>query len=100
MAISAQWELVLGNSPLAARLVGIPLTQSYTQSFQPSAGFFYGGFGAIVTPLFGVSEEADGTGTADYSNALGFFVLMWAVLNLFFLLGSLAIYVHPHIPLA
>ncbi|KAH7317883.1 hypothetical protein BKA65DRAFT_557294 [Rhexocercosporidium sp. MPI-PUGE-AT-0058] len=36
-------------------------------------GFFYGGF-------------------VEYNNALGFFVLMWTVLNTFFLLGSLPIY--------
>ncbi|KAH8667605.1 GPR1/FUN34/yaaH family-domain-containing protein [Tricladium varicosporioides] len=64
MVISAQWELVLG--------------------------FFYGGFGAIITPIFGVTESY-GTDTAEHNNALGFFVLMWAVLNIFFLFGSLPI---------
>ena len=51
---------------------------------------FYAGFGAIVTPGFGV-KDSYGTDTAEYNNALGFFVLMWAVLNLFFLIGSLPI---------
>jgi len=76
MVISAQWELVLGNS--------------FGYTALSAFGFFYGGFGAILTPIFGVSD-AYGTDTAEYNNALGFFVLMWAVLNLFFLFGSLPI---------
>ena len=51
-------------------------------------GFFYGGFGAIITPIFGVTE-AYGTDTAQYNNALGYFVLMWTVFNTFFLIASL-----------
>jgi succinate-acetate transporter protein len=51
-------------------------------------GFFYAGFGAIITTSFGVAA-AYGTNTAEYDNALGFWVLMWAVFNLFFLIGSL-----------
>ncbi|RDW77728.1 hypothetical protein BP6252_05781 [Coleophoma cylindrospora] len=76
MVISAQWELVLGNS--------------FGYTALSAFGFFYGGFGAIITPLFGVTESY-GTDTVEYNNALGFFVLMWAVLNLFFFLGSLPI---------
>ncbi|KAI9050583.1 hypothetical protein LZ554_005744 [Drepanopeziza brunnea f. sp. 'monogermtubi'] len=76
MVISAQWELVLGNS------FGYTVLSAF--------GFFYGGFGAIITPFFGVAE-AYGTNSADYNNALGFFVLMWTVLNTFFLIGSLPI---------
>lgn len=37
-------------------------------------GLFYGGFGAIITPLFGV-REAYGEDIASYNNALGFWVL-------------------------
>jgi len=43
-----------------------------------------------VTPFFGV-QNAYSADTAEYNNALGFFVLMWAVLNLFFLFGFLPI---------
>ena len=89
MVVSAQWELVLGNT--------------YAYTVLSAFGFFYGGFGAIITPLFGV-EAAYGSDTAGYNNALGFFVLsesshpkslqflnlaVWAVWNFFFLLGSL-----------
>ncbi|PVH78508.1 hypothetical protein DL98DRAFT_573101 [Cadophora sp. DSE1049] len=61
MVISAQWELVLGNS--------------FGYTALSAFGFFYGGFGAIITPYFGVAESY-GTNTAEYNNALGFFVLM------------------------
>ncbi|CAG8955118.1 hypothetical protein HYFRA_00007133 [Hymenoscyphus fraxineus] len=74
MVISAQWELVLGNS--------------YGYTVLSAFGLFYAGFGAIITPSFGVTD-AYGTDTVQYNNALGFFVLMWSVLNLFFLFGSL-----------
>lgn len=76
MVISAQWELVLGNS--------------FGYTALSAFGFFYGGFGAIITPSFGVKDAYAGD-TAEYNNALGFFVLMWTVLNTFFLLGSIPI---------
>jgi len=76
MVISAQWELVLGNS--------------FGYTALSAFGFFYGGFGAIITPIFGVTDSY-GTDTAEYNNALGFFVLMWAVLNLFFFFGAIPI---------
>jgi len=53
-------------------------------------GFFYGGFGAIITPAFGVSGIY-GADTAEYNNALGFFMVIWTVLNTFFFIGSLPI---------
>ncbi|KAI4158423.1 MAG: hypothetical protein LQ342_007464 [Letrouitia transgressa] len=74
MVISAQWELVRGNT--------------YAYTVLSAFGLFYGGFGAIITPLFGVTASY-GDDTVEYNNALGFFVLMWAVWNFFFLLGSL-----------
>ncbi|KAI9791136.1 MAG: hypothetical protein M1833_001695 [Piccolia ochrophora] len=75
MVISAQWELVKGNS------FGYTVLSAF--------GFFYGGYGAILTPLFGVKESY--TDSVEYNNALGFFVLLWAVFNLFFLIASLTI---------
>ncbi|KAK3051530.1 hypothetical protein LTR09_007185 [Extremus antarcticus] len=76
MVISAQWELVLGNT--------------YAYTVLGAFGLFYAGFGFIITPFFGVAASYEGgAASAEYNNAVGFFVLMWAVLNLFFLLGSL-----------
>lgn len=96
MVITAQWELVRGNG------FGYTVLSAF--------GLFYGGFGAIITPFFGV-KEAYGDDTAGYNNALGFWVLskssavfcargqdsligriytVWAVWNVFFLIGSFA----------
>jgi uncharacterized protein len=60
MVVSAQWELVLGNS--------------YGYTVLSAFGLFYAGLGAIVTPLFGV-KESYGDDLAGYNNALGFWVL-------------------------
>lgn len=60
MVISAQWELVLKNS--------------YGYTVLSAFGFFYGGFGAILTPAFGV-RAAYGDDLVSYNNALGYFVL-------------------------
>jgi hypothetical protein len=60
MVVSAQWELALGNS--------------YGYTVLSAFGLFYGGFGAIITPFFGV-KESYGDDVAGYNNALGFWVL-------------------------
>ena len=61
MVISAQWEIVLGNT--------------YAYTVLSAFGLFYLGFGIIVTPFFGVAEAYGGSDTFGYNNALGFFVL-------------------------
>lgn len=98
MVVSAQWELVLGNS--------------YGYTVLAAFGLFYAGFGAILTPFFGVEASYNGD-TASYYNALGFWVLckscashvfhkrsvadhdmtVWAVWNIFFLIGALPLLV-------
>lgn len=72
-------------------------------------GFFYGGFGAILTPIFGV-RKSYGDDVAQYNNALGFFMIsrlchssksersftvstVWSVLNLFLLFGAIPMYI-------
>ena len=60
MVVSAQWELVLGNS--------------YGYTVLSAFGLFYAGFGAIITPFFGV-KESYGDDLVGYNNALGFWVL-------------------------
>jgi succinate-acetate transporter protein len=93
MVISAQWELVLGNSfgytALSAfgKLKVFQNCIPYSNKYQ---GFFYGGFGAILTPIFGVTASYGSPDSPEYNNALGFWVLMWAVLNLFFTFASAA----------
>ncbi|KAK1767911.1 GPR1/FUN34/yaaH family-domain-containing protein [Phialemonium atrogriseum] len=75
LLISAQWEMVKGN------------TFGYT--VLSAFGLFYGGYGATLIPGFGIIEAYGGL-TPEYYNALGFFVLIWAVLNIFFIIASLA----------
>ncbi|KAI9710049.1 MAG: hypothetical protein M1812_007513 [Candelaria pacifica] len=76
MVVSAQWELVRGNS------FGYTVFSAF--------GLFLAGFGAIQTPFFGVAASY-GSDTVQLYNAIGFFVIMWAVFNLFFLIASLPI---------
>lgn len=61
MVVTAQWELVLGNS--------------YAFTVLSAFGLFYAGFGFIVTPTFGVAQAYGGADSIQYNNALGFFVL-------------------------
>jgi succinate-acetate transporter protein len=61
MVISANWEIVLGNT--------------YAYTVLSAFGLFYLGFGVILTPLFGVAESYGGADTPEYNNAVGFFVL-------------------------
>ncbi|KAH6884495.1 GPR1/FUN34/yaaH family-domain-containing protein [Thelonectria olida] len=74
LLISAQWELIRGA------------TFSYT--VLSAYALFYGGYGAIMLPSFGV-VDAYGGKTPEYYNAMGFYLLLWAVLNIFFLIASL-----------
>lgn len=60
MVISAQWELVRGNS--------------YGYTVLSAFGLFYAGFGAISTPILGIASVY-GDDKVQYNNALGFFVL-------------------------
>ncbi|KAL7945562.1 GPR1/FUN34/yaaH family domain-containing protein [Trichoderma barbatum] len=75
LLISAQWEMVRGN------------TFSYT--VLSAFGLFYGGYGAIMIPSLGI-VDAFGGYTPEFYNAMGFFILIWAVLNIFFLIASVA----------
>ncbi|KAH6951701.1 hypothetical protein HG530_014933 [Fusarium avenaceum] len=73
MFVSAQWEMVRGNT------FGYSALSAYA--------VFYGGYGVILCPSLGVLESYGGH-TPEYFNAMGFYVLIWAVLTLFFMLGS------------
>ncbi|KAF2769045.1 hypothetical protein EJ03DRAFT_327807, partial [Teratosphaeria nubilosa] len=75
MVITAQWEIVRGNT--------------YAYTVLSAFGLFYLGFGFVVTPTFGVAQAYGGVESVEYNNAVGFFVLMWAVFNICFLIGSL-----------
>ncbi|KAF7551726.1 hypothetical protein G7046_g7635 [Stylonectria norvegica] len=74
LVISAQWELSVGNG--------------FSYTVYSAFGFFYAGYGAILTPSFGITA-AYGNDTAQLNNALGFFVILWTVFVLGFLIASL-----------
>jgi len=56
MVVSANWELVLGNT--------------YAYTVLSAFGLFYAGFGFIITPYFGVAESYGGAHTPEYNNAV------------------------------
>jgi len=61
MVVTAQWEIILGNT--------------YAYTVLSAFGLFYAGFGFIITPSFGVADAYGGADSAQYNNAVGFFVL-------------------------
>ncbi|ATY62421.1 gpr1 family [Cordyceps militaris] len=76
LLISAQWAMVQGDT--------------FTYTVLTAFGLFYGGYGAVMIPWFGV-VEAYGGYTSEFYNSFGFFILTWAILNLFFLMASIRI---------
>lgn len=85
MVITAQWELVRGNGYgyvvlsafgrfiLAGPYFIDPIFRYLGADGRPT-GLFYGGYGAIITPAFGV-EASFGGDTTQYYNASGFFMI-------------------------
>ncbi|KAF2008427.1 hypothetical protein BU24DRAFT_415788 [Aaosphaeria arxii CBS 175.79] len=76
LLISAQWEMVRGN------------TFSYT--VLSAYGLFYGGYGFLLLPTLNITQSYGGPLTPEYNNAFGFYILMWGVFNTFFLITSTA----------
>ncbi|KAL4782624.1 GPR1/FUN34/yaaH family-domain-containing protein [Aspergillus varians] len=76
LLITAQWELSIGNG--------------FAYTVFSAFGLFYGGYGAILTPAFGVAEAYGGSSTPEYNNAIGFFMILWTVFVFTFLIASLA----------
>ncbi|KAJ5659123.1 hypothetical protein N7507_005574 [Penicillium longicatenatum] len=76
LVITAQWELSIGNG--------------FAYTVFSAFGLFYAGYGALLTPAFGISQAYGGTSTAEYNNAVGFFMILWTVFVFTFLIASLA----------
>ncbi|KAK2053131.1 hypothetical protein LY76DRAFT_620134 [Colletotrichum caudatum] len=74
LLISAQWELAAGNG--------------FGYSVFSAFGLFYAGYGAILTPSFGVAA-AYGDDVQQLNNALGLFMIIWSVFVLAYLVASL-----------
>ncbi|KAL2783997.1 GPR1/FUN34/yaaH family-domain-containing protein [Aspergillus keveii] len=72
LLISAQWEMVKGN------------TFNYT--VLAAFGFYYGGYGVLLMPPLAVVDSYGGR-TTEYYNAFG--LKVWSILNFFFFVASL-----------
>lgn len=91
LVITAQWELSIGNGFAYTVFSAFGMFIHHTiahQSVTDNSGLFYAGYGALLTPAFGV-EQAFGNDTAQYNNAVGFFMILWTVFVFTFLIGSL-----------
>ncbi|KAJ5770811.1 uncharacterized protein N7511_002862 [Penicillium nucicola] len=75
LVVTAQWELSIGNG--------------FAYTVFSAFGLFYAGYGAILTPAFGVAQAYGGDSTAEYNNAVGFFMILWTVFVFTFLIASL-----------
>ncbi|KAF1848913.1 uncharacterized protein K460DRAFT_279598 [Cucurbitaria berberidis CBS 394.84] len=74
LVVTAQWELSVGNG--------------FSYTVFSAFGLFYAGYGAILTPAFGVVASY-GDDVEQLNNALGFFMMLWTVFALTFLIASL-----------
>ncbi|KAL4769108.1 GPR1/FUN34/yaaH family-domain-containing protein [Aspergillus nidulans var. acristatus] len=75
LVVTAQWELSIGNG--------------FAYTVFSAFGLFYAGYGALLTPAFGVAQAYGGTDTVEYNNAVGFFMILWTVFVFTFLVASL-----------
>ncbi|CAG8380446.1 unnamed protein product [Penicillium salamii] len=75
LVVTAQWELSVGNG--------------FAYTVFSAFGLFYAGYGAILTPAFGVAQAYGGSSTAEYNNAVGFFMILWTVFVFTFLIASI-----------
>ncbi|KAG2415896.1 hypothetical protein HFD88_007088 [Aspergillus terreus] len=75
LVITAQWELSIGNG--------------FSYTVFSAFGLFYAGYGALLTPAFGIAQAYGGDNTAEYNNAVGFFMILWTVFVFTFLIASL-----------
>jgi succinate-acetate transporter protein len=62
---------------------------SHDPTVNISLGLFYAGYGALLTPAFGIAQAYGGDTTAEYNNAVGFFMILWTVFVFTFLIASL-----------
>ncbi|KAJ5059507.1 GPR1/FUN34/yaaH family-domain-containing protein [Bipolaris maydis] len=74
LVVTAQWELSVGNG--------------FAYTVFSAFGLFYAGYGAILTPSFGI-VAAYGDNVKELNNALGFFMISQTVFTLAFLVASL-----------
>jgi len=96
LVITAQWELSIGNGFAYTVFSAFGKNPTRTRNGECEIltlvimiGLFYAGYGAILTPAFGVAQAYGGIETTQYNNAVGFFMIMWTVFVFTFLIASL-----------
>ncbi|XPS71018.1 hypothetical protein M3J07_003209 [Ascochyta lentis] len=75
LLISAQWEMVRGN------------TFAYT--VLAAFAFYYGGYGVLLMPRMGIIDSYGGK-TSEYYNAFGLYLGVWSVFNMCFFVASIS----------
>ncbi|KAK1673418.1 GPR1/FUN34/yaaH family-domain-containing protein [Colletotrichum godetiae] len=75
LLISAQWEMVRGNTFAYTTLIAF--------------AFYYGGYGFLLIPSVGIVDSYGGK-TEQYYNAFGFYLAVWSLFNLFFFIAAFA----------
>lgn len=93
LVVTAQWELSIGNG-FAYTVFSAFGNNVYTQTKRTkiiltNLGLFYAGYGAILTPSFGIAQAYGGSSTTEYNNAVGFFMILWTVFVFTFLVASI-----------
>lgn len=93
LVVTAQWELSVGNGFAYTVFSAFGMLLRSLQNHQlmcltACLGLFYAGYGALLTPAFGI-VQAYGDDTAQYNNAVGFFMILWTVFVFTFLIASL-----------
>ncbi|KAH7349460.1 GPR1/FUN34/yaaH family-domain-containing protein [Plectosphaerella cucumerina] len=74
LVISAQWEMVRGNT--------------FPYTVLSAFGFYYAGYGIMLLPPLGIIDSYGGR-TSEYYNAFGLYLGVWSGLNLVFFIASL-----------
>jgi succinate-acetate transporter protein len=93
LVVTAQWELSIGNGFAYTVFSAFGKSNLVWMCHEPVVnlflGLFYAGYGALLTPAFGVAQAYGGDSTAEYNNAVGFFMILWTVFVFTFLIASL-----------
>ncbi|EQB52201.1 hypothetical protein CGLO_08171 [Colletotrichum gloeosporioides Cg-14] len=84
LLISAQWEMVRGNTFAYTTLIAFGKSTSYRISslLLTTKAFYYGGYGFLLIPSVGIVEDYGGK-TAEYFNAFGFYLAGTNIINVF-----------------
>lgn len=92
LVVTAQWELSVGNgfayTVFSAFGMSTVVRQETAMGTLMHTGLFYAGYGALLTPAFGV-QQAYGDDITQYNNAVGFFMILWTVFVFTFLIASI-----------